>query len=121
MNKCDYYKKIDFVKNAKHSIVIQNVTETINSMGDYSHTWVDLATVRAVIRPVKQFEKMQYGKMDSELTHEIIVRYQSIFNNPLTSVKYRIIFNSRQLEIKESVNLFEDNKFVKIIASEVFS
>jgi head-tail adaptor len=121
MDKCDVYKKIDFVKNAKHSIVVQNATEVISDMGEYSVSWINIATIRAVIRPVKQFEKMQYNKMDSEVTHEIIVRYQSIFSNPLTSVKYRILFSNRQLEIKEAINLFEDNKFVKIIASEVQS
>lgn len=121
MNKCDLYKKIDFIKNAKHSIVIQSATESVGSMGDYATVWADIATIRAVIRPVKQFEKMQYNKMDSEVTHEIIVRYQSIFSNPLTSVKYRILFNSRQLEIREAINLFEDNKYVKIIANEVLS
>lgn len=121
MNKCDYYKKIDFIKNAKHSIIIQSVAETVNNMGDYSVVWSNIATIRAVIRPVKQLERMQYSKMDSELTHEIIVRYQSIFANPLTSVKYRIMFNSRQLEIKECINLFEDNKYVRIIANEVQS
>jgi SPP1 family predicted phage head-tail adaptor len=121
MNKCDAYQKIDFVKNAKHSITIQSVTETVSVMGEYSISWSDIATIRAIIQPMKQFEKMQYNKMDSEVTHEIIVRYQSIFSNPLTSVKYRILFNSRQLEIKEAINLFEDNKYVKIIANEVLS
>jgi SPP1 family predicted phage head-tail adaptor len=121
MNKCDAYKKIDFIKNAKHSIVIQSVTETVSDMGEYSVSWENISTIRAVIRPVKQFEKMQYNKMDSEVTHEIIVRYQSIFSNPLTSVKYRILFNNRQLEIKEAINLYEDNKYVKIIANEVQS
>lgn len=121
MNKCDYYSKINFIKDAKHKIIIQNATEVSSDMGEFSTSWIDIATIRAVIRPVKQFEKMQYGKMDSEVTHEIIVRYQSIFSNPLTSAKYRINFNNRQLEIKEAMNLFEDNKFVKIIASEVLS
>lgn len=121
MNKCDYYKKINFIKNAKHTIVIQNATELTSGMGDFSNSWIDIARISAFIRPVKQFEKMQYGKMDSEVTHEIIVRYQSIFSNPLTNVKYRIIFNARQLEIKEAINLFEDNRYVKIIANEVLS
>lgn len=121
MNKCDYYSKINFIKNAIHSIAVQSVAEASDAMGGYSGVWSNIATMRAVIRPVKQFEKIQYGKMDSEVTHEIIVRYQSIFSNPLTSVKNRIIFKNRQLEIIEAINLFEDNKYVKIIASEVLS
>jgi SPP1 family predicted phage head-tail adaptor len=121
MSKCDFYKKIDFIKEAIHSITVQSVSETSSVMGDFTNSWSNLATMRAIIKPVKQFEKMQYNKMDSEVTHEIIVRYQSIFSNPLTSVKYRILFNNRQLEIKEAINMFEDNKFVKIIANEVQS
>lgn len=121
MNKCDYCKKIDFIKNAHHCITLQSVAETSDAMGGYSGVWSDIATIRAVIRPVKQFEKIQYGKMDSEVTHEIIVRYQSIFSNPLTSVKYRINFKNRQLEIVEAINLFEHNRYVKIIANEVLS
>lgn len=121
MNKCDYYKKIDFIKNAIHSITVQSVSETLDAMGGYSGVWSNISTMRAVIRPVKQFERIQYGKINSEVTHEIIVRYQSIFSNPLTSVKNRIIFNNRQLEIIEAINLFEDNKYVKIVANEVLS
>jgi SPP1 family predicted phage head-tail adaptor len=121
MSKCDDYTKINFTKEAKHTITVQSVTEASGNMGDYSASWSNLATMRAIIKPMRQFERIQYGKMDSEVTHEIIVRYQSIFSNPLTSVKYRIMFNSRQLEIKEAINLFEDNVYVKIIANEVLS
>jgi len=121
MNKCNKYKKINFKHNAKHSITVQNSIETGGDMGGFSRVWSNLATMYAIIEPMKQFEGFQYNSMSSNVSHKIIVRYQSIFADPLESVKYRIIFNSRQFEIVEAINLFEDNKYIRIIANEVNS
>ena len=121
MNKCATFKKIDFKNNAKHRISVEQSTETVGDMGGFETSWAEIASMYAIIEPMKQIERMQYNKLDSEVSHKIIVRYQGIFSDPLVAAKYRIIFKSRRFEITEAVNLFEDNKYVRIVASEVLS
>lgn len=121
MNRCATFKKIDFRNNAKHRVSFEQSTETAGSMGGFYTSWAVIASMYAIIEPMRQSESMQYDKLDSEVSHSIIVRYQSIFADPLETAKYRITFKSRQFEITQAIDLFEDNKFVKIIANEVLS
>ena len=121
MSKCNAFKKLNFRANAKHRISIESPTETAGDMGGFYTEWSELASMYAIIEPMKQFERQQYSKLGSEVSHKITVRYQTIFDNPLDSVKYRIIFKNRKFEITEAIDLFEDNKYVQIIANEVLS
>lgn len=118
-DKCKTYQKINFTKNAKHTISLQSATETVDEYGGYEKSYSELASMRAIIEPMSQSEAFRYSGQNSEVTHKIHVRYQSIFADPLTTAKYRIVFSSRTFEITEAINLFEDNKFVKIMANEV--
>jgi len=121
MSKCSTFKKINFRSDAKHKIVITERSETPGDMGGTAISESTLATLWAIIEPMKQFEKTQFDKLDSEVTHKIIVRYSSIFANPLNAVKYRINFGSRIFEIHQAIDYFEDNRFVEMIANEVQS
>lgn len=121
MNKCEAYRKINFTKNAKHVIDIMQPTEVQGAMGGFDVTWGVLATVRAVIIPMSQQETFRYDKLDSRVKHKIYVRYQSVLSNPLVTAKYHIIFNNRRFEIIEAINLYEDDKYISIIAMEVLS
>lgn len=121
MSRCKTYRDLNFRTNAKHRITIQSVTETVGDMGGFETSYSDLTSMYAIIEPMKQIERTQYAKLDSEVSHKITVRYRSIFSDPLETVKYRIIFKNRQFEITEAIDLFEDNKYVRIIASEVQS
>lgn len=118
-DKCKTYQNIDFSRNAKHVISIYQATETIDDFGGQEKVWSELASMRAIIEPMSQAEAFRYSGQNSEVTHKIYVRYQSIFSNPLITAKHRIIFGSRTFDITEAINLFEDNKFVKIMANEV--
>lgn len=119
MDKCKAYKKICFSKNAKHVISLQSHAEVIDEYGGIERSWSELASMRAIIEPMSQSEAFRYTGQNSEVTHKIYVRYQSLFSNPLQTVKYRIVFKTRVFEINEAINLFEDNQYVKIIANEV--
>lgn len=121
MNRCTAYKKIDFQNQARHVISVETPTEVTDDMGGFDRTWSELASMYAIIEPMSQNENFKYSGMNSNVSHKIIVRYQPIFSNPLTNATYRIIFNSRKLEITEAINLFEDNRYIKIMATEVFS
>jgi SPP1 family predicted phage head-tail adaptor len=99
--------------NAKHRITIRSATETVGDMGGFKTEYSDLASMYAIIEPMKQIERTQYSKLDSEVSHKITVRYQSM--------KYRIVFKGRQFEVTQAIDLFEDNRYVRIIASEVLS
>lgn len=121
MNKCGTFKKINFRSDAKHKITITQRSETLDDLGGIAISEATLATIWAIIEPIKQSERVKYDKLDSEVTHKIIVRYDSIFADPLTAVKYRINFGSRVFEVHQAIDYFEDNRFVEIVANEVQS
>ena len=121
MSKCKTYKDLNFRMNAKHRITIRSAIETVGDMGGFKTEYSDLASMYAIIEPMKQIERTQYSKLDSEVSHKITVRYQSIFDDPLDTVKYRIVFKGRQFEVTQAIDLFADNRYVRIIASEVLS
>jgi len=117
MSVCNL-SKIDFRK-AKHRISLQQKTEVNTDLGSVSSSWSEIASMYAIIRPMSQNERLRYDKLDSRVTHKITVRYQSLFSTPLNSVMHRIIFNGRQFEIYSAINLYEENRYIEIMAHEV--
>ena len=117
---CDYCK-IDFSRMARHKI---DITQRVEAAGDYGGVQISESTLKsvwAIVRPMKQFEKQMYKKLDSQVVHKIIVRYDPIWVDPLASVKYRITFRSRTLEIHQAIDPLENQRFIEIVANEVQS
>lgn len=120
MLKCNERKKIN-PRWFRHRISIKNDVETIDNLGGVSEVEETLANVYADIVPMKQHEKIMYNKLDSQVVYKMIIRYLDVFSDPLTSVKYKIIYDDKIYEIVEAFDLFEDKRFVKIICHQVQS
>ena len=63
-------------------IKIQRPSTVKDSLGAPSRTWIDVATVWADIQPLSGREAVIASRISAELTHQITVRYQGIFDNP---------------------------------------
>ena len=63
-------------------IKIQRPSTIKDSVGAPCRSWLDVATVWADIQPLSGKEAVIANRISAELSHQIIVRYQSLFDNP---------------------------------------
>lgn len=99
-------------------ISIQQRSTTNNTFGEQSTTWSTVATVWGEISPLSARELMAAQAVQSEVSHQITVRYQAIFANPKTVAGMRAVYNGRIFNIHGSMNQDERNRVVVLSASE---
>lgn len=119
MAECQDFCDLMFAKKARHQISLESPDESFDAYGAFTRTWTELASMNAIIQPLRQNEVVSYGGIDSKVSHKITTRYQALFANPLQVAKYRIIFKTRIFTIIQAIDLYEANEYVEIIAQEV--
>ena len=77
-----------------------------------------MATVWADIQPLSGREAVIASRISAELTHQITVRYQGIFDNPQQVAQYRVVYRSRIFNIHSALNEDEKRVLVVLLASE---
>lgn len=97
----------------RHSITWQEEVKTPDSGGGYSKTWQDVATDKAMVKPLRGNERWQSQRIESNITHRIFMRYKA---NRLPSM--RIVFKSRIFQVKAILNIEERNRWYEIEAIE---
>lgn len=90
-------------------VAIQAVTFTEDGQGGFTEEWATVLTVWASIETLKAYEKFQAMQMQSPVTHKLTMRY----NSTITSA-HRLIYDIYIYEIKEIININEDNTFLTI-------
>ena len=78
-----------------------------------SSTWATQSTPFAYVKPISGNERWQAMKLEANTTHKIYIRYES---GLLESD--RIIFDSREMQIRAIIDLEERNKWLEISAEE---
>jgi len=98
----------------RHAVTIQNQTKTPDGIGGYSEEWVDLYTdARAAIWPKKMVEASETGRTVATITHNIRVRYF-----PDVDETCRVLFGTREFEIKSILNWEERDRYLDLICEE---
>ena len=97
----------------RHKIVIQEPTETQDSVGGPDATWSTFATVWASIEPLNGRELFAAQQINAEITARIRIRY-------LSGVipKMRVSFGERIFEILSVINLEERNREMELMVKE---
>lgn len=101
-----------FAGQLRHPITVQSRTSTLDDYGQKVNTWSTVAATRADIRPVGGREQVAGMEMRVKLTHTVAVRYQSALVPPLDASTWRILFGTRVLNIVNSRNLEEKNRWI---------
>ena len=94
-------------------ITLQHQTKVSDSMGGFTVTWSDAATVWAGIWPVSANEQVQAQATVMTISHRIRIRYRSAFKS-----SYRIKFGTRYFAIVSVINQNEKNEWLDILAKE---
>ena len=94
-------------------IVIEQATETRNSVGEVSLSWSTFATVWADVQALSGREAERYGQIVGFTGHKVTIRQL-----PGVKVSMRIIYKStRTLEIG-AINEYERGWYLELICTE---
>ena len=99
-------------------ITLQRQSTAQDSYGGPVRTWTDLGTFWAEIQPLSGRELESAQRMASEISHQIVVRYQAIFADTRQVAGYRALYRSRSFNIHAALNDEERNVLVTLLASE---
>jgi SPP1 family predicted phage head-tail adaptor len=99
-------------------ITIQQAVTTQDAVGGQVVTWSDVATVWAHVHPLAGRELINAQSVYAAVTHNMIIRWQSQFDDPQTVAKMRISYSGRLFNIGAAVHLEEGRRFVVLSVSE---
>jgi SPP1 family predicted phage head-tail adaptor len=99
-------------------ITLQRPSTAQDTYGGPVRTWTDLGTFWAEIQPLSGRELESAQRMASEISHQIVVRYQAIFADTRQVAGYRAVYRSRIFNIHAALNEDESNVLITLLASE---
>ncbi len=98
----------------KHKITFQELSQNKNEYGELEGTWNDIKTVWAEVKPVTGRSFFSAQQVNSEITHQVIIRYTKGIQP-----KQRIQFKDRVFEILYVMNFNESNEALQIMCKEL--
>jgi SPP1 family predicted phage head-tail adaptor len=99
-------------------IKIQRPSTIKDSVGAPCRSWLDVATVWADIQPLSGKKAVIANRISAELSHQIIVRYQSLYDNPQQVAQMRVLYKARIFNIHSALNEDEKRTQIILLASE---
>ncbi len=99
-------------------ITIQQASITRDAIGGPVVTWMDVATVWAHVHPLAGRELINAQSVYAEVTHYMIIRWQSVFDNPVTVAAMRVSYAGRHFNIGAAINIEEGRRFIVLSVAE---
>jgi len=102
----------------RHRLTLQQATQTPDGAGGFEITWSDIIDLwgeisAANLKSFYGFEKLFAGKLQSEISHKITIRYR---NGISTSM--RLLFDNRAFNIRAINNINENNEILELLVDE---
>jgi SPP1 family predicted phage head-tail adaptor len=94
-------------------VTVQTYSNLSDGMGGFTTTWADDGTIWCDIIPISGSQRLQYGDLNTDISHRITARYNANLNT-----EKRLSFQSRNFTLKVVLNKGEDNTFMEFLASE---
>lgn len=103
----------------RRRVRVQTRATSQDSFGQQVTTWSDLlSSVPADIQPMTGRELIAAQATNTEITHQIELRYHTALSNPVAVAAMRVLYGSRVFEIRASMNVDERNRQITLLASE---
>jgi SPP1 family predicted phage head-tail adaptor len=99
-------------------IKFQRPSTIKDMMGAPRRSWIDVATVWGEIQPLSGREAVIASRISAEISHQITVRYQPIFDDPQQVAQMRALYRSRIFNIHSALNEDEKRIQVTLLVSE---
>lgn len=97
----------------RHKVTLQQEVQISDGSGGYAKNWENFADLWAEIMPVRGNEKLFAGKLQSWLTHKIVLRYRTG-----VSAGQRIMFDNRAFNIRYVNNVQENRDLLELLVEE---
>jgi SPP1 family predicted phage head-tail adaptor len=109
--------KKNTVTRLRHRLTLQQEVKTDDGAGGYVRTWQNVADLWAEISSVnlKSYgnEIFHFGKIQSEISHKVIIRYRNTI-----STNMRLLFGNRVFNIRSILNKDENNEILELLVEE---
>ena len=99
-------------------VTLQSPTIARDAAGGEVVTWADVATVWAYINPLSGHELVNAQSAFAEVTHLIIIRWQSAFSDPQAVAKMRAVYAGRYFAIGAATDIDTAHQFIAMSAQE---
>lgn len=110
--------KKNTVSKLRHRLTLQEEVRSLDGAGGYSSSWQNIADLWAEITSISSKsiygkEKLFAGKLQSEISHKVLIRYRS----PV-STDMRLVFAGRIFNIRAIMNIDEHNEILELLVEE---
>lgn len=102
------------IGNLRHRVSLQQKTITEDALKQQSETWMNIATVWAVIEPLSGREYFAAKQINAEISVRITLRYL-----PGVTTEVRAVFGGRIFEVLSVVNPEERCESLILMCKEV--
>lgn len=99
-------------------VTLQQASVTRDAIGAPIVAWVDVATVWAHVHPLAGRELINAQSVYAEVTHNIIIRWQSAFADPVAVSEMRVVYAGRHFNIGAAINLEEGMRYLALSVAE---
>lgn len=108
-----FHRRKNTASRLKRRLTLQQEIRTDDGQGGYTRSWKDVASLWAEIMPVKGVEQLAAGKLESPVTHKIMLRYR----DGITAGQ-RLCFEGRAFNIHAVLNTQESDEILQVLAEE---
>lgn len=110
-----------FLKNAKHLIQIEGVSEVVDDYGGQSQTWAEDSTRYAVVEPVTGSNPYRGEVLEPEVTHKFTIRYDDNYYKNEDLHNYRILFDDKLFRLLYVKNWDDSRKFYGHVYQTIYA
>lgn len=101
------------ISHLRHCLKLQKPNLTVDKIGGQSVSWEDEITLDGFVRPLSGQKRLYAKHLNSELSHEIIIRYC-----PAVTTEKRFLFDGRILWIQTVIDKDEVRRFMIVDCRE---
>lgn len=99
-------------------ITLQQRSIAPDTTGGQLATSTDVATVWAEVVPLSGCELIAAQAINLETSHQITIRWQSVFANSKAVAAMRVVYKGRYFNIGSAINEYESNSTLTLLATE---
>jgi len=100
----------------RHPVTVQRLTGVRNEYGEKTDTWEDLFETWAEVKPIRSREFFSATAVNSEVTHRVVMRYDS-----RVKANMRILHEGRIFEIEGPPrDYMERHDKIELLCREAF-
>lgn len=104
-----------FIGLYRQRVQFQEYVTTTTPSGGTTQTWENLEKRWTKIKPLSGRERRQVDQSQSEVTHDIELRYEITLSNS----QIRAVYRDRIFNIQFGINKGEENTYMELSASEL--